>query len=241
MVINETFFTLQGEGSYTGVPSIFIRTSGCNLFCKYCDTPYTSWDAEGTIADVYKLADEVISKWPDCYHVVISGGEPLIQKDLPHLVEHLRAKGKFITIETNGTIFKEDVLPHLFSISPKLSNSTPDGITVPKQCKLKGKDTGDLKIKHLAQNNYDNIPDYINCGIDYQVKFVIQGREDLSEIKSFVKEYDIPSDRVFLMPEGISRDVHRSRLPKIAEICKETGYTLCPRLQIEIWDVKRGV
>ncbi len=83
MRISEIFYSIQGEGRLLGVPSVFIRTSGCNLRCRWCDTPYTSWQPEGKAWSVKKILGE-IAKYPT-RHVVITGGEPLLAPDIAEL------------------------------------------------------------------------------------------------------------------------------------------------------------
>ena len=124
MKIAELFYSLQGEGSLVGVPSVFIRTSGCNLRCSWCDTPYTSWQPEGTELSLDQILDEVQAH--PARHVVVTGGEPMIAPEIVPLTERLRALGLHITIETAGTVF-QPVACDLMSISPKLANSTPEG------------------------------------------------------------------------------------------------------------------
>ena len=127
MLISEIFYSIQGGGKYTGHPSVFIRTSGCNLRCSWCDTPYASWYPEGDQMTIQEIIDKIINeKWGDVRHVVITGGEPMIQKEMPQLVDRLKACGNFITIETAGTVWNEYVRPNLWSISPKGNNSIPD-------------------------------------------------------------------------------------------------------------------
>src|SRR5580693_6278799 len=121
--IAELFYSLQGEGSLVGVPSFFIRSSGCNLRCAWCDTPYTSWYPEGADFTLDQIVDEV--KAHPALHVVVTGGEPMIAPEIILLTERLRGLGLHITIETAGTVFKP-VACDLMSISPKLSNSTPN-------------------------------------------------------------------------------------------------------------------
>ena len=124
MKIAELFYSLQGEGSLVGVPSVFIRTSGCNLRCSWCDTPYTSWQPEGVEVTLDQILAQVHTH--PCGHVVVTGGEPMIAPEVVALTERLREAGLHITIETAGTVFKP-VACHLMSISPKLANSTPEG------------------------------------------------------------------------------------------------------------------
>src|SRR5215831_18622011 len=117
--IAEIFYSLQGEGSLVGVPSVFVRTSGCNLRCSWCDTPYTSWRPEGTDLTLDQILDEVDAH--PARHVVVTGGEPMIAPDILALTQRLRARNLHITIETAGTVF-EPVACDLMSISPKLAN-----------------------------------------------------------------------------------------------------------------------
>jgi 7-carboxy-7-deazaguanine synthase len=247
MVICESFYTLQGEGSFIGIPSVFIRTSHCNLRCGWCDTPYTSWWNEGDKIH----ADEVIERISDEHgfveHVVISGGEPMIQKDMGELVEKLKKNGHIVTIETNGTIYKEDVKPNLFSISPKLSNSIPNNICYPEGI-AKDKTNDEIekaidkaKKLHLRNNNLDILEKFVNGECDYQMKFVVQGDQDLKEINDIVANYCIPRNKVYLMPEGFTRELQRQRSLEIAELCKEEKFIFCPRLHVELWGTKRGV
>src|SRR5882672_5154350 len=125
MKIAEIFYSIQGEGALVGVPSVFVRTSGCNLRCVWCDTPYTSWQPEG---DELSL-DEILARvdeHPQARHVVLTGGEPMIAPQVVELTERIHARGLHITIETAGTVSKP-VVCDLMSISPKLAHSTPPG------------------------------------------------------------------------------------------------------------------
>ena len=92
MRIAEIFYSIQGEGILAGVPSIFIRTSGCNLRCHWCDTPYASWKPEGPEMSIEEILKK-ISGW-DCNHIVLTGGEPMIAPDLPELATALRKQKK---------------------------------------------------------------------------------------------------------------------------------------------------
>src|SRR6476646_3107711 len=103
MRLSELFYSIQGEGKLTGVPSVFVRASGCNLRCVWCDTPYASWTPEGE--DV--LVRQIVSRVHEfqAWHVVLTGGEPMIMPDFRELAEALSAEGKHITVETAGTFF----------------------------------------------------------------------------------------------------------------------------------------
>jgi len=234
MNINEIFYSIQGEGTFTGRPSIFVRTSGCNLKCGFCDTPYTSHDPESEYLEIYEIIQKLEELRSDCHHIVITGGEPMMQRNLPDFVNALKDRGNKVTVETNGTIWNPDVKPDLFSVSPKTSNSIPYNMDHPKRDRF-------VEL-HKKYNVFDHsIPPLVESGVEYQMKFVIQSREDLKEIQDFNTKFNIPNSNVFLMPEGTTRESQRNKAFTIAEICKEFGYNYCPRVHIEIWGPKRGV
>src|SRR5688572_33012587 len=104
MRISEIFYSIQGEGRLLGIPSMFVRTSGCNLRCRWCDTPYTSWQPEGKSWSVEEILGE-IAKYPN-RHVVITGGETLLEPDIVELNREIKKRGALITIQTAETIYK---------------------------------------------------------------------------------------------------------------------------------------
>jgi len=118
----ELFYSIQGEGKLTGVPSVFVRASGCNLRCVWCDTPYTSWSPEGVDVSVPEIVRRA-GEFPTS-HIVLTGGEPTIMPDFSELCAALKAKDYHITVETAATVFAEGAVD-LASLSPKLSSSTP--------------------------------------------------------------------------------------------------------------------
>jgi 7-carboxy-7-deazaguanine synthase len=221
--IAELFYSLQGEGSLVGVPSVFIRSSGCNLRCAWCDTPYTSWQPEGTELDLDRIVDEV--KAHPARHVVITGGEPMIQPEMVPLTERLRALGMHITIETAGTVF-QPVACDLMSISPKLSNSTPAGNFAEPHDRLR------IQPTILAE---------LMARYEYQLKFVVENPADLQEIRALMEMLAAPRERVILMPEGTEPARLAERGLWLAEICKEEGFRFSPRLHIDLWGSRRGV
>jgi 7-carboxy-7-deazaguanine synthase len=221
--IAELFYSLQGEGALVGVPSVFIRTTGCNLRCAWCDTPYTSWNPEGTELSLAQILDEV--KAHPARHVVVTGGEPMIAPDILPLTERLRAAGRHITIETAGTVF-QPVACDLMSISPKLSNSTPQGDWAARHERLR------IQPEVLAE---------LIGRYDYQLKFVIEKREDVDEARELVNLLDADRERVILMPEGTDREILRGRALWLAEICKEEGFRFSPRLHVDLYGNRRGV
>jgi 7-carboxy-7-deazaguanine synthase len=221
--IAELFYSLQGEGALVGVPSMFIRTSGCNLRCSWCDTPYTSWQPEGTELSIGQILDEV--KAHPARHVVVTGGEPMILPDIAPLTERLRALGLHITIETAGTVFRP-VACDLMSISPKLSNSTP---------------AGEWRERHDSLRIQPAVLRELMERYPYQLKFVIAQPADLDEVRGLLETLAADRDRVILMPEGIDREVLRERSLWLAEICKEEGFRFSPRLHVELYGNQRGV
>jgi 7-carboxy-7-deazaguanine synthase len=222
--IAELFYSVQGEGSLVGVPSVFVRTSGCNLRCEWCDTPYTSWRPEGADWPLDRIVDEVRSH--PARHVVVTGGEPMIAPEIVALTGRLREAGLHITIETAGTVF-HPVACDLMSISPKLSNSTPrDPKWSPQHERLR------IQPDVLRQL-MERYP--------YQLKFVIAEPGDLDEVRALTEMLKADRERVVLMPEGVDRDRLRERGRWIAEICKQEGFRFSPRLHVDLWGDMRGV
>lgn len=227
MKISEIFYSIQGEGSLVGVPSVFVRTSGCNLRCTWCDTPYTSWQPEGHEMSLDEIS-EAVSAYK-CGHVVLTGGEPMIAPEAPRLTEKLRVAGLHITIETAGTVHHM-VQCDLMSISPKLRNSTPDE-----------RDGGRFAITHERLRHQPEVLKRLTGDYEYQLKFVLSDEKDLTEVQQIQAEIGAPASRVILMPEGVTRAIVAKRGTWLAELCKQHGYRYSPRLHIELWGDKRGV
>jgi len=222
--IAELFYSIQGEGALVGVPSVFIRTSGCNLRCAWCDTPYTSWQPEGTDFTLDQILDEV--RGHPARHVVVTGGEPMIAPEIVSLSQRLRDAGMHITIETAGTVM-QPVACDLMSISPKLANSTPS-------------DPG-WSVRHERLRIQPEVLAELIARYEYQLKFVIARPGDLDEVRALIGELQAERERVILMPEGTDREILRERGTWLAEICKDEGFRFSPRLHIELWGNERGV
>ena len=220
MKIAEIFYSVQGEGMLVGVPSVFVRTSGCNLRCAWCDTPYTSWQPEGDERSIESIAQDV--ERHGASHVVVTGGEPMIA---PEIAELTRRLAGHLTIETAGTVFAP-VACDLMSISPKLANSTPEGLWAAQHDRLRFQP--DVLRRLMA-------------GYDYQLKFVVAQREDLDEIHRLLEEVQADRNKVILMPEGIEPSILRERGIWLAEIAKSEGFRFTPRLHVELWGNRRGV
>jgi 7-carboxy-7-deazaguanine synthase len=228
MRLAELFYSIQGEGKLSGVPSVFVRASGCNLRCTWCDTPYASWNPEGEDVAVDEIVRRVASF--NARHVVVTGGEPMIMPDIVELCDALKSAGHHITIETAATVYKPLRLD-LASLSPKLSNSTPHE-----------RDGGRFAAMHERQRlNIDVIQRFIDTSPDIQLKYVVSGERDLDEIHSIVHQLrNVSPVDVMLMPEGTDSPTLDARSGWIAEICKRTGYRFCPRLHIALFGNVRG-
>ena len=225
MRVNDFFYSLQGEGFLAGVPSVFVRLAGCPLRCRWCDTKY-AWDqTAGRDHSIEKII-QTVQQWPSKF-VVITGGEPMINPDLPQLVQKLKASGKHITIETAGIVFISALPCDLMSISPKLSNSTPDD---PKLAAVHEDSRLDIAVLRELIDNYN-----------YQLKFVVDSQADLPEIQQTIEEIgNVDSKKVMLMPQAATRDELLAKSPMVADLCKHTGFTFCHRLQVLLWNTARG-
>ncbi len=227
MKISEIFYSVQGEGVLAGVPSIFIRTSGCNLRCTWCDTPYTSWQPEGEDFTIERIL-EAVSQHPG-QHIVITGGEPMIAPKIVELTQSIREQGHHITIETAGTVY-QPVSCDLMSISPKLSNSTP-----------RDREGGRWAAQHDRLRIQPEVLSKLMAHYEHQLKFVVADPGDLEEIQSLIEELKADRNRVLLMPEGIDPETLHRRGQWLVEICKAKGFRFSPRIHVELWGARRGV
>ena len=230
MKISELFFSIQGEGELTGIPSVFVRTSGCNLRCRWCDTKYSSWTPEGENVDIEELVERVCS-YP-ARHVVITGGEPMVAKDIKEFVDLLKQSGKHITIETAGTIAPNGIQCDLASISPKLSDSTPEKGEISEEW---------IKRHDSTRIDHDILNEWIDS-YEFQLKFVVSRREEINEVKCIIDkiESDILPEKVLLMPEGTDSETIHSRYDILVDLCKENGFRMCNRLHLDLFGNTRG-
>jgi organic radical activating enzyme len=210
MRISEIFYSIQGEGTNIGTPAIFIRLAGCHLRCVWCDSKFT-WDMKSGKEMNTAAIIKVIKKYP-CKHLVITGGEPLIQQSgIKELLKKLPEY--YVEIETSGTIASLiNEFINQYNCSPKLKNSKNRPLTLQKFPEEKT-----------------------------WYKFVIDKKSDLKEIKEMIKKYLLPKDKIILMPQGITREEIAKKSPWVAEICKKENWKFSTRLHIEIWGNKRGV
>jgi len=225
MRVSEIFYSLQGEGFLAGTPSVFVRLAGCPLRCRWCDTKY-AWDETAgqhySIAKIVQTIEQARSKF-----VVITGGEPMVHSDLPQLVQKLKENGKHITVETAGIAFIPALPCDLMSISPKLSNSTPDE---PELAAIHEDSRLDIAVLSELIDNYK-----------YQLKFVVDSQTDLPEIQQTIEEVgNVDLEKVMLMPQARTRDELLAKSPMVADLCKRTGFAFCHRLQVMLWNNQRG-
>lgn len=229
--VSEHFYSIQGEGPTVGVPAIFVRLQGCNLNCGQgrgdwvCDT-----------IDVWKNGTaHAINDWHDYFlkeyqqplslgaHIIITGGEPLLQQAA--LIDWLSTfkNQPFIEVETNGTIIPQLELSRFinqWNVSPKLSNS------------------GELMSR---RSNHDALQWFLanDCSI---FKFVISSDKDIDEIKTLCSIiHTWPMRRKYLMPAADSKIKLETIYPSIIEMCKTHGFSLSQRFHLSIWDQTTGV
>ena len=223
--IAEIFSSVQGEGIWIGIPSTFVRVSGCNLRCVWCDTPYASWSPEGSVVsvdDILAQVDALANR-----HVVLTGGEPMLFDPIVELAAGLRQRGKVITIETAGTIFRE-IDCDLMSISPKLAHSTP-----PESSRWRDRhDAARLNLSALRE---------LTSTYDYQLKFVVANESDFEEIEALLGQIECAAgDRILIMPEGIDSETLNASMRSLVEPVIERGWRLCPRLHVDLFGNTRG-
>ena len=227
MKIAEIYKSIQGEGLLTGTESVLVRASGCNLRCRFCDTPYASWRPEGDDLPPEEIFDRV--QRLACRHVVLTGGEPMLFAELVPLCDRLRDAGHHITIETAGTL-DLPLVCDLMSISPKLSNSTP-----PAELEL------NWSRRHERARHVPEVIGRLTERYAYQLKFVVDVPDDCREVERYLEALGrIDRSRVMLMPQGT--DV--ASLGRVAEWlephCQRHGLRFCPRRQIEWFGLVRG-
>jgi 7-carboxy-7-deazaguanine synthase len=225
--IAEVYKSIQGEGLLTGAPSVFVRASGCNLRCWFCDTPHASWKPEGTDLSVDEVV-ALVEEW-DCRHVVVTGGEPMLFAEVIPLCERLRQARRHVTIETAGTLYLP-VSCNLMSISPKLSGSGPSVEASPHWAR-----------RHERSRRRTDVVRRLMAEHVYQLKFVVDRFEDLAEIDAYLAELPgVDRERVLLMPQGVTAEDLDQRAAWLRPHCEERGYVYCPRKHIEWFGSVRG-
>jgi 7-carboxy-7-deazaguanine synthase len=227
MRVAEIYKSMQGEGLLTGTESIFVRASGCNLRCGYCDTPFASWNPEGEDLSVEEISAQVLDF--DCGHVVLTGGEPMLFAELIPLAMALRAADRHITIETAGTLY----LPvdcDLMSISPKLSNSAPDPSLHAKWF-----------ARHERTRHVPLVIHRLTSEYEYQMKFVVDSLADAEEVEHYLRELpQLDRTKIMLMPQGTDAQQLAEQFDWLEPYCAAHGLQYCPRKHIEWFGFARG-
>lgn len=234
VLVSECFHSIQGEGKLSGTPSYFIRLSGCNLRCTWCDTPYASWNPEGTQQSLETLVKTAVES--GAKHVVLTGGEPMLFDAIEPLSRELRSRGMHVTIETAGTIHRDSkvLACDLLSLSPKLSNSTP-AADDPRD------PSGAWAARHESRRtNVPILQKLIDSFPVHQLKFVVSNDADIAEIHALLEQLRgwSPPD-VLLMPEGVKTPAQAIKA-WLVDICLRNNFRYCPRLHIELFGNVRG-
>jgi 7-cyano-7-deazaguanosine (preQ0) biosynthesis protein QueE len=229
LVVSEIFGpTVQGEGPNSGVPCMFLRLSNCNLDCHWCDTPYTwNWDVYDKEQEqsylAWREAFERLYK-PEVAHIVISGGEPLLQQEaLKPLVLELVSCGYTVEFETNGTIPPQDWLGDLaeFSVSPKLPHARTTANPI--------RPIGMERFAEMAWRS-DTV----------RFKWVCATAEDVQRVRDLTTEWKIPTDATWVMPLGTNPEKVAESLSVISDPAVEAGFHLTSRLHVYLWGGERG-
>ena len=223
--VSAIFYSLQGEGSTMGEPAVFLRLQACNLNCSWCDTKY-ALGSGGKWMLVSNVLEEI--KKYKCWHLVITGGEPLLQQK--GIWELIKSLGYFrkIEIETNGTIKPMEYIEReenvRFNVSLKLSSS---------------KNPDKLRLQPDVIEAFAKMPDG-----KVEWKFVIATKQDFEEMHDLLLKYCVdafPLENVVVMPEGKTQKEIVEKCKWLVPLCRDFELRLLPRLQVMIWGKKRGV
>lgn len=231
MNVMEIYRSIQGEGTLMGVPTTFVRFFACNLRCSWCDTRY-SWSVrEGGTWEV--LSPEEITQQIEALgarHIVLTGGEPTLQKQLPELARLLKRQKYHLTIETNATLFPAEALPliDLWSLSPKLSSAGENYLRIP-----------------VLQRFLESLrPE------QQQWKFVIRNESDLQNLRELVTRFPLFQEKqlpIILQPEGDQASLdYPSALAYLAEQVRDPFWSahavrVLPQLHVIIWGRRKLV
>jgi 7-carboxy-7-deazaguanine synthase len=226
--VSEIFESIQGEGNYAGVNSLFIRFQYCNLTCTWCDTKYTWWKNSGDYKEYPEESLKAIIRHSKPFHIIFTGGEPSLYR-----LDKLVVEGKKFHVETNGTIIPtihfedklvdgtqfireamdENVIGQFnWVVSPKLTNSK----------------------QKINEDAIDYWTKQTNCIF----KFVIRSNHDLIETSNFVNKNGISNSKVYISLEG--KTLQSQIQPLLVEEIIKYGYNFSPRLHVMLWGAERG-
>ncbi len=221
---------IQGEGMLVGVPHLMVRTTGCNLRCEWCDTPYTSIKPEKGIYDLTDV-EEALKKFPQIRHTFLTGGNPTMYRKLfLETIALLKKYEHHITVEDNGTIFIPNAGVDLMSISPKMANSIPSVEFIGEK----------LRKRHIdIISNYEPYRQWIRDS-NYQLKFVIQSDNDIDDALRLVDAIGADRRKVYFMPEGVTNEELTPRRQWLAQSCISLGVNYTDRLHVIIFGNTRN-
>ena len=231
LTVSEVFGpTVQGEGPAAGLRAVFLRLGRCNLDCWWCDSRYTwDWDSFDPLAELAELQTSAVLAdlvARGCRLVVITGGEPLLQRrELLALVRGLTARGITVHVETNGTIPPGPNLASavsLFVVSPKL----PSSRVAPR-----------LAVRELALRAFAGLLADRGSAV---LKFVCTGRADVAAAAELADRYGFPRHRCWIMPEGTTATAVTEGLRDLAPVAIDAGMNLSGRLHVQAWGIERG-
>ncbi|MEQ9410107.1 MAG: 7-carboxy-7-deazaguanine synthase QueE [Fuerstiella sp.] len=225
MFISEIYESFQGEGPFAETSSLFIRTSGCNLRCTFCDTPYTSWEPEGHQVSLDELGERV--QQSAAPHVVLTGGEPMLAPQITELTDLCRAADKVITIETAGTVDRS-VECDLMAISPKMRNSTPDDDV--------------WSLRHEQTRHQPAVIHSLLAHYPAILKFVIDRQNDVQEVLEYLQQFpEVSCEDVWLMPQARTQEELAAKSDAVREAAATHGFRYSSRLHVEKFGNQRGV
>lgn len=230
--LSEHFCSLQGEGRTVGVPAIFWRFKGCVLNCVWCDT-LEVWKqgTAYTYEELYALfagAEYFHKLNKGIFHLVITGGDPLLQGDrIAEFLQYCDDRGEqtthwFIECENQGSLVPPQNFTdwiQLWNISPKLTNSGMDEAK---------------RIVPKVMEAHARRPNAI-------FKFPVATKDDLLEVCAIIQRFRINPRNVYLMPVSATREEHQSKGAEVAAWCIKEGFNFSPRLQLVLWDKTCGV
>lgn len=222
MRLSEMFIAFQGEGPTLGIESVFVRFHGCPVHCAWCDTAFT-WDGSerGERVSWQDLGRRVVQVAQDARvgNVVVTGGEPAIQKNLGAFISLLRTANLTVEVETSGAVPPPPLLARdgvRFNVSPKLASARPR--------QAPDADTLSAWLAHEPS----------------VLKFVVDGADDLAQVEALVERLGAERSRVWLMPQATTSVALAAAQGRLLALAKGTGFRVTTRMHVTAHDGQRG-